>query len=217
MCPYSLHGVVATFDFGNHSVVIVAVEPSAIANLSAGFRIKRRVIEDDFAFLAGLEFLRALTLADDGEDFAAVGASLAIALEVGFRKLLVSGIGSLLGRAFPGSASASLLLFHRAIKTLLIENNALITCRILHEVERHAKSVVELESLVSGQTSLFRAAAPCTELRRNASSSFLSPISSVCANLCSSDKTVFDDAVGRLLQLGIRVLHQVAHCKDHFV
>jgi hypothetical protein len=74
VCPYSLHGVVATSDFGNHSVVIVAVEPPTIANLSAGFRVEGRVIKDDFAFLAGLEFLRALALADDGEDFAAIRA-----------------------------------------------------------------------------------------------------------------------------------------------
>jgi hypothetical protein len=91
--------------------VIVGVEPSAIADLAAGFGVEGRVIEDDLAALAGLEFLRALAVClDDGQHFAIVGARLAIAFEVGFRELLVGGIGRLLGCAFPGSARALALL-----------------------------------------------------------------------------------------------------------
>ena len=101
MRTHALDRVVAAFHFGNDSVVIVAVEPSAVADLSAGFGVERRVVEDDLAFFAGLQFLRALAVANDGEDFAAIGTGLAIAFEVGFGKLLVGGVGSLLGRAFP--------------------------------------------------------------------------------------------------------------------
>ncbi len=61
--------------------MIVGVEPAAVADLAAGFGVERRVVEDDFAFVAGLEFLRALAVVDDGEHFAAVGASLAVAFE----------------------------------------------------------------------------------------------------------------------------------------
>ena len=59
-------------------IVIVAVKPSAVSDLPAGLRVERRVIEDDFAFVAGPEFLRALAVLDDGEDLAAVGAGLTI-------------------------------------------------------------------------------------------------------------------------------------------
>ena len=121
MRAHSLDRVVASFHLGDDGVVIVAVEPSPVADLAAGFGVERRVIEDDFAFFARLEFLRALTVADDGENLAAVGASLAVALELGFWELLVSGIGGLLGRAFPGGASALALLLHRAVETGLIK------------------------------------------------------------------------------------------------
>ena len=48
--------VVASLHFGDHGVVIVAVKPSPIAYLPAGFGVEGRVIEDDFAFFAGFEF-----------------------------------------------------------------------------------------------------------------------------------------------------------------
>ena len=117
MRAHSLHRVVTALHFGDDRVVIVAVEPSAVADLSAGLGVERRVIEDDFAFLAGLEFLRALAVVDDGQHFAAVGASLAIAFERGLRELLVSRVGGLLGCAFPGGAGAFALLLHGAVET----------------------------------------------------------------------------------------------------
>ena len=78
----ALNRGVAAFHFGDDSVVIVGVEPSAVANLAAGFGVERGVVEDDFAFVAGPELLRALAVVDDGEDFAVVGASLAVAFEL---------------------------------------------------------------------------------------------------------------------------------------
>src|SRR6267143_5724384 len=61
---------IAAFHFGNDGVVIVRVKPSAIADLSAGFSVERSVIEYDLAFIAGLEFLCALAIADDGQHLA---------------------------------------------------------------------------------------------------------------------------------------------------
>ena len=107
MRAHALDRVVAAFHLRHHGVVIVAVEPSAIAHLPAGLGVERRVVEDDLAFFAGLEFLCALAVVDDGEDFATVGTGLAVAFEVGFRQLLVGGVGRLLGGAFPGGASAA--------------------------------------------------------------------------------------------------------------
>ena len=66
MGTHSLDRRIASLHFGYDGVVIIAVEPSSVAYLSAGFGIKRRVIKDHFAFFARLEFVRALALADDG-------------------------------------------------------------------------------------------------------------------------------------------------------
>src|ERR1700722_5584957 len=125
MGAHTLNRRVATSDVGDDGIVIVRVKPSAVANLPAGFGIERRVIENDFALLARLEFLHALTVLDDGENLAAIGASLTVAFEIGFRQFLINGIGSLLGRAFPGSASALALLLHRVVETSLVEGNSL--------------------------------------------------------------------------------------------
>src|ERR1700724_2102851 len=76
-----LNGGIAAFHFGDDGVVIVRVEPSPIADLSAGFSVERGVIEDDLPFIAGLELLCALAFVDDGQHFTGVGASLAIAFE----------------------------------------------------------------------------------------------------------------------------------------
>ena len=81
MRAHTLDWVIASLHFGNDRDVIVAVEPSAVSDLPAGLRVERRVIEDDLAFLAGLKFLRALSVMDDGQDFAAIGAGLPIAFK----------------------------------------------------------------------------------------------------------------------------------------
>ena len=72
MRAHALNRVVAAFHVGDDGVVIVAVEPSPVADLSAGFGVERRVVKNDFAVFAGLEFLRPLGVVDDGEDLAAV-------------------------------------------------------------------------------------------------------------------------------------------------
>ncbi len=62
----TLHRVVASSHFSDDGVVIVGVEPSAIADLSAGLSIEGSVVEDDLAVIAGIEFLCALIALDDG-------------------------------------------------------------------------------------------------------------------------------------------------------
>ena len=152
MRAHSLDRVIAAPHLGNDGVVIVAVEPAPVADLPARFSVERRVIKNDFAFVARLELLRAHALADDGEDFTAVGASLSVAFEIGLWKLLVSRIGCLFGCTFPGSAGAFSLLLHRAIETFMVEGNTLIAGCVLHEVERHAEGVVKFERIFAGQS-----------------------------------------------------------------
>ena len=55
----------------------------------------------------------------------------------------------MLDSAFPGSFCALTLGFHGAVEASLIKVDALISGRVLHEVERHAESVVKLERIFS--------------------------------------------------------------------
>ncbi len=55
----ALHGIGDAFDIGDERVVVCGVEPADVADLSAGVGVEGRVVEHDFAALAGLEFLRA--------------------------------------------------------------------------------------------------------------------------------------------------------------
>src|SRR6516162_5859981 len=82
MGAHALDRVVATLDLGGHRVVIVAVQPSPIANLPAGFGVKGRVIEDDLASLTRLEFLRTQAILEHGEDLTIFRARLAVAFKV---------------------------------------------------------------------------------------------------------------------------------------
>ena len=60
MRPHSLYRVVTPLHIGDNGVVIIGIKPSAIPDLSARLRIKRRVVKNDLAFFARLEFLHAL-------------------------------------------------------------------------------------------------------------------------------------------------------------
>ncbi len=154
MRAHALYRVIASGHLGNDGVVIVGVEPSAVANLPAGFGVEGRVIENDLAGVSGLEFLRALIAFDDGKNFAVIGASLAIAFEFRFRKLLIRRISCLLGRAFPGSASAFALLAKCGFKTFRIKTNPLIPRCIFNEVPRQTECLVEIESLCTRESGM---------------------------------------------------------------
>ena len=59
MRAHALHRIGRAFDLGDEGVVIFAVEPAHIADLSAGVGVERRVIEHDLAALAGLQLVNA--------------------------------------------------------------------------------------------------------------------------------------------------------------
>ena len=125
---------VASGYFGDDRVVIVGIEPSAIADLSARLGVEGRVVEDDLALIARLEFWDSLAVFDNGEDFAVFRARLPVAFEVRFRKLLVGRVRRLLDGALPGCASEIPLHFERPFKSGLVKVNALIATRILEKV-----------------------------------------------------------------------------------
>src|SRR5215471_2163083 len=95
MCPHSLNGVITSLHVGDDSVVIVGIEPTAIANLATRLGVERRVIKNDFAFFARLQFLHALAVMNNGQHLASVGAGLLVAFEFRFWQSLVSRIRSL--------------------------------------------------------------------------------------------------------------------------
>jgi hypothetical protein len=84
MRAHALHRVVASGHFGDDGVVIVGVEPSAIADLAAGFGVEGRVVENDLAFATLRSSCDSPATRDDGQDFAVVRASLTIAFETDF-------------------------------------------------------------------------------------------------------------------------------------
>jgi hypothetical protein len=65
MRPHSLNRRIASSYVGNDGIVIVRVKPSLVAYLPAGFGIERRVIKNDLARFASLEFPRSSEIFDD--------------------------------------------------------------------------------------------------------------------------------------------------------
>src|ERR1700758_5893063 len=62
VCAYALHGVIRACNLGHDRIVVVGVEPSAVADLASGFSVERSVMENDLAFVAGLEIFCALAV-----------------------------------------------------------------------------------------------------------------------------------------------------------
>src|SRR5208282_4729554 len=150
MCAHALYWVIASGHLGDDGVVIIGIEPSAIANLASGFGVEGCVIEDDLALVADGELLNALTVVDDDcEHFAAFGMRAVVAFEVGFRKLLVRRIGSLFGCAFPGGASASLFGLQRPFKPFRVKENTSVTGRVFDEIAWKSMGRKQLKGLFS--------------------------------------------------------------------
>src|ERR1039457_2485393 len=118
---HALHGIGDAFHFGDDGVVVFAVEPADIAHLPTSIGVKRRVVEDDLAALARLQFLHAdsgtVMRLDNRQHLASGGKRFTIALEDGRRQRLICGAGSGFRAALPGSLRATALLFHRGVET----------------------------------------------------------------------------------------------------
>ena len=134
MRAHTLNRVVAAGYLRDHRVVIVGVEPSAIAHLTSSFGVEGSVVEDDLALIASFQLLHALAVVNDREDLAVCGARLAVAFEVGFRELLVSRIGRLLDSALPGGPGALTLGLKCCLKILSIKTYAKIPRSVLDEI-----------------------------------------------------------------------------------
>src|SRR5437868_4838960 len=67
MRAHALHRHHAADHIGDDGIVLVVVEPSDIADLSARLGVKRCVIENDFAFFASAQLFYALAIVNNGE------------------------------------------------------------------------------------------------------------------------------------------------------
>src|SRR4051794_12046260 len=81
MRTYALHRIVSSAHFRNYGIHLIAIKRTAVTNLSAGFGIKRRVVKNDLACLAGLQLLHALTIFDDGQHFAILRSRLQVSFK----------------------------------------------------------------------------------------------------------------------------------------
>ena len=63
---YPLHRVGASLHLSDHGVQLITVKHAAIAHLTSGLGVERRVVEDNLTLFARLELLCALAVADDG-------------------------------------------------------------------------------------------------------------------------------------------------------
>ena len=174
------------------------------------------MVENDFPFLARFEFLSALAAFQDGQHFATVGSCLPVAFEHRCWQLLIGGIGGLLGATFPGGASTLALLGHGTVETGLIKFDALVTGRILHEIERHAKGVVKFKSFLASVDRLNRSvfARACHERLEIVFQFFQAQIECVRES-CFFREDSLRNTVRCFLQFRVGVLHQVTNGKDH--
>ncbi len=155
-----------------------------------------------------LSSLHTLPVMNDRQHLAAVRASLPISLKLRLRQLLIRGIRRLLRRSLPRSLGECFLLVHRMIKTGPIKRDSLIACRILHEVERHAERVVKLECILACKL-LGRVLEQCLQF-------FKSDFHRVCEP-CLFRQHRFRHALRGLIQLRIRIPHQIPHRKHHLI
>src|SRR5258708_26196235 len=151
VCAHALHGGIAADHVGNDSVVVATVKHSTIADLTAGLGVERRVVQDDFAFIARLQLLHALSTLQQGQYFAIVRLRLPIALEFRLRKALVGRVCRLLDRTLPGGAGAGYFLLQRLFEALPVDQYTAVFCGILHKIQCQTVSFVQPKCCTSGQ------------------------------------------------------------------
>jgi len=118
-------------------------------NLTAGFGVERRVIKNDLASVTGLDFLRALPVVDDGQNFTAVGASLPIPFEERFRELSVCRLAVCSPRPSKMNAHGSSVPPSRD-RNQHCQKRHLISAGFLDKILRQPVGIVKLECLRAG-------------------------------------------------------------------
>src|SRR6516164_2439560 len=153
-------------------------DDAAIANLAAGLRIKRRLVDDQRDVVPEHRLDSALAVPQDRQHHAFSALGL-VAEELGGAELLTQGqpyrFRRRLARSDPAFARLLALARHRCLEALDRHPAALCAQYVLGEVEREAVGVVQSESNLAGQ------GFSSTERR---------PRSSVCLKFVSSSRKV---------------------------
>ena len=119
-----------------------------VADLTAGFAVERRLVDDDEARLAGVQPVDLCAVPHQRDD-RALRLLLAVAEELGRAGAVADAepdrLGRGLARARPGGAGLGLLALHRGVEAVEVDRDAARAQRVLRQVEREAEGVVELE------------------------------------------------------------------------
>ena len=135
-----------------------AEKHSGVADLTAGFAVKRRLIEDDGAALPRLEPLHFRALGDErGDD--ARGLFRVVAQKFGRAGAVAHGKPQVFRGRFagtgPGLARLGALALHRRDKTLRVDADAARAQCVLREIERKTVGVVKPEGRFAGKLRAF--------------------------------------------------------------
>ena len=132
----------------------LALHHAGIADLTAGFAVERRLVEDHEAVLAGLE-LRDLLAVLQQRQHDALGGLGVVAEELGRADALLDaepdGLRRRLARAGPGRARLLALALHGGVEGIRVDADAARLQRVLRQVEREAVGVVEREGRLAGE------------------------------------------------------------------
>src|SRR5512143_4006301 len=129
-------------------------EPTAVADLAAGFAVERGLVDEDGTALAVFQILHARAVLDESDDLTGRGLRL-VAEELGCAELLLQLepelVGYRLAGARPGFARLGALPLHGGGEAACIDADAARLQRILGQIVGEAISVVELERDLAGQ------------------------------------------------------------------
>ena len=135
--------------FSTRIARFAGVEHAGVADLAAGFGVKRRLVEDQKTSFAGFQRIDLDAVAQQGDDDA-LGVIGFIAEEFGRADLVLDREPDGFGRGFagagPGLAGFGALALHGGVENVLVHADFPGAQRLLGQVEREAVGVVELES-----------------------------------------------------------------------
>ena len=152
-----MHEQIAEFLFGRDDAeqrALGTLDHAAVANLATRFTVERCLIEDEMAFIAGLESFGFLAAFDERADDTFGGFGI-VAQKVGraraFAHFKPDRFGGGIARTFPGGARFLLLLVHRGCESRLVDADVAGAKCVLRQIEREAEGVVELEGNIAGK------------------------------------------------------------------
>ena len=129
---------------------ILSGNGSGVANLTAGFGIKRRTCGDDFNFLPFKRFGDLFTVGHHNKYFRIAAQGIVahkLRLDTLGRQVFVSLTDTVKGGHRPGSGTLGV---HGLVEPVHIQPHFFIPDHILHDIHRKAKGIIKLEDNIAG-------------------------------------------------------------------